>query len=67
VRKRKINICLSRPQLIFFAAPMSFSFRIDHTVGAARSGILATPHREVETPAFMPVGTLASVEASSCY
>src|SRR5450759_2088841 len=41
---------------------MSFSFRIDHTVGAARSGILAAPHGEVETPAFMPVGTLATVE-----
>jgi queuine tRNA-ribosyltransferase len=42
---------------------MSFSFRIDHTAGAARAGIFVTPHGEVETPAFMPVGTLATVKA----
>jgi queuine tRNA-ribosyltransferase len=42
---------------------MSFSFRIDHTAGAARAGVFVTPHGDVETPAFMPVGTLASVKA----
>jgi queuine tRNA-ribosyltransferase len=42
---------------------MSFSFRIDHTAGAARAGVFVTPHGEVETPAFMPVGTLATVKA----
>jgi len=31
------------------------------TDGAARSGALATPHGEVATPAFMPVGTRGSV------
>ncbi len=31
--------------------------------GAARRGRLATPHGEVETPAFMPVGTAATVKA----
>ena len=31
--------------------------------GAARSGVLHTPHGEVATPAFMPVGTRAAVKA----
>jgi queuine tRNA-ribosyltransferase len=31
-------------------------------VGAARRGRLTTPHGVVETPAFMPVGTLGSVK-----
>jgi queuine tRNA-ribosyltransferase len=42
---------------------MSFSFRIDATAGAARAGVFSTPHGLVETPAFMPVGTLATVKA----
>ncbi len=41
---------------------MSFSFRLEHTAGAARAGVFVTPHGEVETPAFMPVGTLATVK-----
>jgi len=32
-------------------------------VGAARAGVLHTPHGEVRTPAFMPVGTRAAVKA----
>jgi queuine tRNA-ribosyltransferase len=42
---------------------MSFSFGIDATAGAARAAVFATPHGPVETPAFMPVGTLATVKA----
>src|SRR5437762_12000516 len=42
---------------------MSFSFGIEATAGAARAGIFSTPHGKVETPAFMPVGTLATVKA----
>ena len=33
------------------------------TDGAARTGWLRTPHGEVRTPAFMPVGTRAAVKA----
>lgn len=33
------------------------------TDGAARAGTLHTPHGEVATPAFMPVGTKAAVKA----
>lgn len=32
------------------------------TDGAARAGVLATPHGDVQTPAFMPVGTRAAVK-----
>ncbi|MGH7651175.1 MAG: tRNA guanosine(34) transglycosylase Tgt [Gemmatimonadaceae bacterium] len=42
---------------------MNFPFRIDANAGAARAGVFVTPHGEVETPAFMPVGTLATVKA----
>ncbi len=43
---------------------MSFSFQILKTdPSGARLGKLTTPHGEVETPAFMPVGTAATVKA----
>lgn len=42
---------------------MSFSFTVQHNAGSARAGVFATPHGPVETPAFMPVGTLATVKA----
>lgn len=38
-------------------------FEILKTKGAARAGVLHLPHGIVETPVFMPVGTLASVKA----
>src|SRR5512143_2641444 len=41
---------------------MSLDFRIEATCGAARAGRLLTPHGDVETPVFMPVGTLATVK-----
>src|SRR5712671_2920807 len=41
---------------------MSLHFQIEARHGAARAGRLVTPHGEVETPVFMPVGTLASVK-----
>jgi queuine tRNA-ribosyltransferase len=42
---------------------MSFSFSIQNTAGSARTGIFITPHGPVETPTFMPVGTLATVKS----
>src|SRR5882724_11273459 len=39
-----------------------FSFRLLATDGAARRGEIATPHGTVATPAFMPVGTQATVK-----
>jgi queuine tRNA-ribosyltransferase len=44
---------------------VSFRFHIEAQSGPARAGRLITPHGEVETPVFMPVGTLASVKGVS--
>lgn len=41
----------------------AFRFRIDATDGRARTGVLATPRGDIRTPAFMPVGTAATVKA----
>jgi len=41
------------------------SLRVDATAGAARTGVLSTPHGEVQTPAFMPVGTYGTVKGLS--
>jgi queuine tRNA-ribosyltransferase len=41
---------------------MSIEFHIEKTSGKARLGQLITPHAVIETPVFMPVGTLASVK-----
>src|SRR5204863_2217761 len=42
--------------------PQSFEFRLLATDGAARLGEIVTPHGVVRTPAFMPVGTQATVK-----
>ncbi|MGC1451114.1 MAG: tRNA guanosine(34) transglycosylase Tgt [Candidatus Sulfotelmatobacter sp.] len=41
---------------------MSLPFQIEKTAGRCRLGRLSTPHGEIETPVFMPVGTQASVK-----
>ena len=43
---------------------MAFSFEVDRTAaGGGRRARLRLPHGVVETPVFMPVGTVASVKA----
>ena len=42
---------------------MSETFRVTASDGAARAGILRTSHGDVPTPAFMPVGTKATVKS----
>jgi len=47
----------------FVTIPLvSISFHIEKTRGNARLGRLITPHGGIETPVFMPVGTVASVK-----
>ncbi|HET9930691.1 MAG TPA: tRNA guanosine(34) transglycosylase Tgt [Polyangiaceae bacterium] len=41
------------------------TFRVEARSGVARAGVLTTPHGEVRTPAFQPVGTQATVKALS--
>jgi queuine tRNA-ribosyltransferase len=38
------------------------AFRLVATEGAARAGVLTTTHGSIDTPAFMPVGTKATVK-----
>jgi queuine tRNA-ribosyltransferase len=42
---------------------MSPGFELQASCGTARAGRLATPHGAVDTPVFMPVGTLATVKS----
>ena len=44
---------------------MSVRLQIEAVRGSARVGKLISPHGDVETPVFMPVGTLASVKGVS--
>ncbi|MBA2476609.1 MAG: tRNA guanosine(34) transglycosylase Tgt [Actinobacteria bacterium] len=39
------------------------TFRVTARDGAARAGVLSTPHGDIPTPAFMPVGTKATVKS----
>src|SRR6195256_3272600 len=38
-------------------------FKVTHTEGRARRGVLRTAHGAIDTPAFMPVGTYGTVKA----
>ena len=40
-----------------------FSYQLNATDGRARTGVISTPRGEIRTPAFMPVGTAATVKA----
>lgn len=42
---------------------MAFEFEVIATDGQARAGILHTPHGDIPTPVFAPVGTAATVKA----
>jgi queuine tRNA-ribosyltransferase len=42
-----------------------FEFRVERTIGRARAGTLSLPHGEVQTPAFMPVGTYGVIRGLS--
>jgi queuine tRNA-ribosyltransferase len=41
---------------------VSFGFHVTHTDGGARRGVMTTAHGDVQTPAFMPVGTQGAVK-----
>jgi queuine tRNA-ribosyltransferase len=38
-------------------------FQLLHADGAARRGVISTDHGDIQTPVFMPVGTLGSVKS----
>jgi queuine tRNA-ribosyltransferase len=41
---------------------VSINFQVNQVCGSGRVGRLATPHAVIDTPVFMPVGTVASVK-----
>ena len=43
--------------------PTEFAFELLHQDGKARRGVISTPRGQIRTPAFMPVGTAATVKA----
>ena len=43
--------------------PIEYQIKVNCPETAARRGCLATPHGEIQTPAFMPVGTQGPVKA----
>jgi queuine tRNA-ribosyltransferase len=44
---------------------MEFTIKAKVTDSLARAGIIETPHGSIETPAFIPVGTKATVKATT--
>ena len=42
-----------------------FEFTIKNSDGNARKGLLKTPHGNINTPVFMPVGTKGTVKTLS--
>ncbi len=40
-----------------------FKFQVNAADGKARTGVISTPRGDIRTPAFMPVGTAATVKA----
>jgi len=51
-----VTVTYTRPRMA------GFSFEVTARDGRARAGRLVTPHGEIETPAFMPVGTAGAVK-----
>lgn len=41
----------------------NFTYKLIKTDGKARAGVISTPHGEIQTPVFMPVGTAGTVKA----
>jgi queuine tRNA-ribosyltransferase len=50
------------PAMTKKSMPDPFSFALLKSDGAARRGEIVTPHGRVQTPAFMPVGTQATIK-----
>lgn len=60
----KCNLVGVRAVLHFLllSIPMAITFNLLETDGSARRGTIHTPHGDIATPAFTPVGTAATVK-----
>jgi len=61
----KLRPPLHEPCRCYNRYSMTVHLQIQKAAGSARLGRLLTPHGVIETPVFMPVGTLASVKGVS--
>jgi queuine tRNA-ribosyltransferase len=59
------HIITSTHHHITTSSHQQMTFELQHTdpASAARAGLITTDHGQIETPIFMPVGTVASVKA----
>ncbi len=55
--------CGQQPGMTGYNMASNFGFQVTATDGKARTGAISTPRGEIRTPAFMPVGTAATVKA----
>ncbi len=62
LRERRAEAQLSLAGACHDGAVTPSPFTLEATDGAARAGVLRTAHGDVATPAFMPVGTKATVK-----
>src|SRR5580693_3676509 len=60
---RRLSVPLARRLHALLARVTVASFSVESVDGEARTGVLHTLHGDVRTPAFMPVGTHATVKA----
>jgi queuine tRNA-ribosyltransferase len=58
----QFGFSLRRTRRVIAMLDSRFGFRITHADVGARRGIITTAHGEIETPAFMPVGTQGAVK-----
>jgi len=56
-------LLLSAPAYTFAPASMEFNLQSQDSNSGARAGTLTTAHGQIQTPIFMPVGTVGSVKA----
>jgi queuine tRNA-ribosyltransferase len=56
------RVTLPAPPTLPSLPTREFAFRVTARDSDARCGVLTTPHGDVETPTFMPVGTQGSVK-----
>src|SRR5262249_18151637 len=59
-----MRVCYSAAHSAISRRMAGFAFRLLARDGAARLGEIETPHGRVRTPAFMPVGTQATVKGT---
>lgn len=56
-------LALALVKVVLEKRNMAFTFTVEAVAGQARAGTFSTPHGDIPTPVFAPVGTQATVKA----